>query len=109
MNRFSLVLLLCLAGCNFDFDSGASSYTKTFGQHIKLSCLVDNLKSLEGYSVTVKSDSEYTLSKEGVEINLELERDEDEVTGYSLKTSVEKSKDKDIHNKVNSLLFNGCL
>jgi hypothetical protein len=106
MNRFLLVLLLCLAGC--DFDSGASSYTKEFGRHIKLSCFMDNLNLIEGYSVTVKSESEYTLHKEGVEIVLEIERSEDELTGYSLKTSMEKSKDRDIHDKVKVLLFKGC-
>lgn len=109
MRSYVLALaVLSLSGCKYDFDTGSPAFTTGFGKHIQLSCLLDNMNALPEYSLVEKSSTEYLLDKPGVLLSLDIELTGNEVTSYTFKSKMEKSKDGYIHNDVHGFLMKGC-
>lgn len=106
-NRLGWVLMVLMSsGCHY--DSGSSSYAFAAGKSYQASCLEKNLKVLDGYTVSSVVSSEIAIQAEGLNSELELDRDGDNVTGYTLTTKTEKSADKDRHGKILAAITQGC-
>lgn len=103
-----LAAILFVSGCDFEFDTGSKNYSFKLGQSIDYSCMVSNLKSIDGFEVAFPSQEQIILTKEDIESILKFDQTGNVVTGYSLSTKTEKSSDGYFHGDIESHIFKSC-
>lgn len=104
----SLGVILFISGCDFEFDTGSNNYSFEFGRAISYSCMVSNLKSIEGFEISFPSEEKAKITREGVEAILKFDQQEGVLTNYSLSTKTKKHADGYIHGEIKSYIFNAC-
>jgi len=105
----SSLILVSLFGCKFDYDSGSSSTSFSFGNPVSLACFKNNISHIKNLSVTSETDSKIELSSSGIKSIIEFKNENSMVTSYSIKTTTERVKDSGVHKAIESEIKAKCL
>ena len=108
MKQFLLTCQLLLIGCGCEFDSGSSSYSKAIGKSFSQQCVSDNISHLDDYSITESNNGSYEISRNGVKSIIEIEIENGIVSGYTIKTKTDKSRDKHLHEQIENSIIDKC-
>ncbi|WP_045856522.1 hypothetical protein [Teredinibacter purpureus] len=102
-------LVVSLYGCNFDYDSGSTNTSVSFGNPVSLACFKKNIGNIKNLSISSETDSKIELSSSGIKSIIEFKNENAMVTSYSIKTTTEKSKDSGVHKVIETELSAKCL